>query len=159
MKMLMSTINTAASPLLPPVRTGGPYQKEADYNNGPNLVGMQALPCNVRRGKLQIGKSQNRSRHIRCDAALNATCAAALTQTVTRESQTVTLTPGKAKTPQLDDNGPGLPPYRDDGNGGNGGGGGGKFSGGLVLLGILGVLDILKEMENEWRRKDDDRRS
>lgn len=150
----MSTSNTAASPLLPAVRRRGRYEKEADYT-GPNLVCMQALPCNIRRGKLRIGRSQTLSCHIRCAAALNATCAAALTQTVTRESQTVTLTPGKAKTPQLDDNGPGLPPYRDDGNGGNGGGGSGKFSGGLVLLGILGVLDVLKEVENEWRRKGD----
>lgn len=62
------------------------------------------------------------------------------------------------KTPQLDDSGPGLPPFSDDGNGG-GGGGGGKFSGGIVLLGILGVLDVLKDIENEWRRKDDNRRS
>ena len=59
----------------------------------------------------------------------------------------------KVKSPKLDDNGPGLPPHDDDGNGGNGGGGGGKFSGGLALLGILGILDILKDIESEWQRK------
>lgn len=60
----------------------------------------------------------------------------------------------KIKSPRLDDNGPGWPPRDDDGNGGNGGGGGGKWSGGLTLLGILGILDILKDIETEWRRKD-----
>jgi len=59
---------------------------------------------------------------------------------------------------RLDDNGPGLPPRDDDGNGGNGGGGGGNFSGGLVLLGILGVLDILKDIESEIQRKVKDSR-
>lgn len=62
--------------------------------------------------------------------------------------------PGKAKTPRLDDSGPGLPPRNDDGNGGNGGGGG-NYSGGLALLGILGILDVLKDIENDWQRKDD----
>ncbi|KAI9124535.1 hypothetical protein K1719_004457 [Acacia pycnantha] len=153
--MLMATSNTTASLLLPPsVRIGGQQQNKA--HTGPNQVCMQALPSNIRRGKLRTDKSQTQSRHIRCAAALNATCAAAQTQTVARESQRATLLPGKAKTPQLDDSGPGLPPYRDDGNGGNGGGGGGNFSGGLVLLGILGVLDVLKDIEKEWRGKDDD---
>lgn len=63
----------------------------------------------------------------------------------------------KVKNPRLDDNGPGLPPRDDDGNGGNGGGGGGNFSGGLALLGILGVLDILKDIEGELQRKVKDR--
>jgi len=58
----------------------------------------------------------------------------------------------KVKSPKLDNNGPGLPPRDDDGNGGNGGGGG-KFSGGLPLLGILGVLDILKDIEKQWQSK------
>lgn len=60
----------------------------------------------------------------------------------------------KVNSPKLADNGPGLPPRDDDGNGGNGGGGGGKFSGGLTLLGILGILDILKDIETELQRKD-----
>ena len=51
-----------------------------------------------------------------------------------------------------------MPPRDDDGNGGNGGGGGGNFSGGLVLLGILGVLDILKDIESEIQQKVKDSR-
>ncbi|OIW07627.1 hypothetical protein TanjilG_16608 [Lupinus angustifolius] len=61
--------------------------------------------------------------------------------------------PHKVKSPKLDDNGPGFPPRDDDGNGGNGGGGGGNWSGGLALLGILGGLDILKDIEIEWLKK------
>ncbi|KAF7820150.1 protein YELLOW LEAF 1, choloroplastic-like [Senna tora] len=153
--MQTSTSNVATSPLLPSVRRSQ-YQAETEHT-GPNVVHMQPLPCNMRRGKLRIAKSQTQSRRIRCSAALNASCASGQTQTITRESRTATLTPGKAKTPQLDDNGPGLPPRMDDGNGGNGGGGN-NFSGGSILLGILGILDVLKEIENQWRHKDDDRR-
>lgn len=58
----------------------------------------------------------------------------------------------KVKSPKLDNNGPGLPPYDGDGHGGNGGGGG-NFSVGLILLGILGVLDVLKDIEKQWQRK------
>ncbi|PNX57900.1 hypothetical protein L195_g050638 [Trifolium pratense] len=59
----------------------------------------------------------------------------------------------KVRSPRLDDNGPGLPPRKDDGNGGNGGGGGGNFSAGLILLGILGILDMLKDIEGEVQNK------
>lgn len=48
-----------------------------------------------------------------CFAALNARCAAEQTQTVTREAPTITVLPGKEKSPQLDDGDSGFPP-RDD---------------------------------------------
>ncbi|KAG1364298.1 putative Vacuolar protein sorting-associated protein 32 [Cocos nucifera] len=52
--------------------------------------------------------------------------AAEQTQTVTRQSSTITIAPiqGKEKSPELDDGGTGFPP-RDDDDGGGGGGGGG----------------------------------
>ncbi|WVY95595.1 hypothetical protein V8G54_027746 [Vigna mungo] len=81
-----------------------------------------------------------------------AAAAASASQTLTRNTRSMTITPDKVKSPKLDNNGPGLPPRDDDGNGGNGGGGG-KFSGGLHLLGILGVLDILKDIEKQWQKK------
>ncbi|GFQ08678.1 hypothetical protein PHJA_003011800, partial [Phtheirospermum japonicum] len=56
-----------------------------------------------------------------CTSTLNATCAAEQTQTVTRQSSTITVAPiqGKEKSPDLDDGGAGFPP-RDDGDGGGG---------------------------------------
>ncbi|KAK2428062.1 hypothetical protein P8452_42222 [Trifolium repens] len=141
-----------SSPLLLPVRINQP-QGCVKYSR-PNIVRMQRLPYNIRKGELQIATSRSSSSRFRCAAALNATCAAAgATQTVTRNARTMTVTPDKVRNPRLDDNGPGLPPRDDDGNGGNGGGGGGNFSGGLLLLGILGVLDILKDIEGELQNK------
>ncbi|XP_061339579.1 protein YELLOW LEAF 1, choloroplastic-like [Gastrolobium bilobum] len=142
------------SPLLLPVSCKRSQSQAHVKHNGPNIVGMQPLPYNVRKGELQIAIFQRPSPRIRCAAALNATCTAAgATQTVARNARTITVIPDKVKSPKIDDNGPGFPPRDDDGNGGNGGGGG-KWSGGLVLLGILGVLDILKDIEGEWQRKD-----
>ncbi|RDY05994.1 hypothetical protein CR513_10084, partial [Mucuna pruriens] len=117
-----------------------------------NIVGIKPLPYNIRKGELKIATLQSPSSHIRCAAALNTTCAAAstATQTQTRNARSMTITPDKVRSPKLDNNGPGLPPRDDDGNGGNGGGGG-KWSGGLPLLGILGVLDVLKDIEKEWQ--------
>ncbi|BAT96214.1 hypothetical protein LR48_Vigan02g052600 [Vigna angularis] len=147
---MASSVGT--SPLL--FLVGIRSQPEADVKrNGPNIVGLKPLPYNIRKGELKTATLQSSS-YTRRAAALNTKSAAAASasQTLTRNARTMTITPDKVKSPKLDNNGPGLPPRDDDGNGGNGGGGG-KFSGGLHLLGILGVLDILKDIEKQWQRK------
>lgn len=149
------------SPLLipPPVSSTRQTQAHLKYSR-PDIVAMRRLPYNIKIGQLQTSAFQSISPRLKCDSARNVACAAAAaaaaTQTVTRDARTITVTPDKKI--RLDDNGPGLPPRDDDGNGGNGGGGGGNFSGGLVLLGILGVLDILKDIEGEIQRKVKDTR-
>ncbi|CAN8275655.1 unnamed protein product [Cochlearia groenlandica] len=72
------------------------------------------------------------------------------TQTITRESPTITQAPvhSKEKSPSLDDGGDGFPP-RDDGDGGGGGGGGGNWSGGFFFFGFLALLGLLKDKEGE----------
>ncbi|XP_004489772.1 uncharacterized protein [Cicer arietinum] len=149
---MQSSVGT--SPLLLSASSTGRTQACVKHSR-PNIVGMQPLPYNIGKGKLRTAAFQSSSPRIICNAALNVKCSAAgatATQTVTRNARTITL--DKVKSPMLDNNGPGLPPRDDDGNGGNGGGGGGNFSGGLALLGILGVLDILKDIESEFQRKD-----
>ncbi|TKY53502.1 hypothetical protein E2542_SST25035 [Spatholobus suberectus] len=146
------------SPLFLPVGIESRSQAHLGHAK-PNIVGMKPLPYNIRKGDRKMAMLQSPSSHIRCAAALNTKCAAAAAtatasaaQVLTRKARSMTITPEKVKSPKLDNNGPGLPPYDDDGNGGNGGGGG-KWSGGLPLLGILGILDILKDIEKEWQRK------
>ncbi|XP_076904972.1 uncharacterized protein LOC143560579 [Bidens hawaiensis] len=92
-----------------------------------------------------------------CAAALNARMGAEQTQTVTRQSSTITIAPvqGKEKSPDLDDGGPGLPPRDDDGGGGGGGGGGGWSSGGFFFFGFLAFLGFLKDQEKEGGYGDD----
>ncbi|KAI3496723.1 hypothetical protein L1887_39096 [Cichorium endivia] len=87
-----------------------------------------------------------------CASALNARCGAEQTQTVTRQSSTITIAPvqGKEKSPDLDDGGTGFPPRDDDGGGGGGGGGGG-WSGGFFFFGFLAFLGFLKDQEKEDR--------
>ncbi|CAA6669916.1 unnamed protein product [Spirodela intermedia] len=93
-------------------------------------------------------------------AALNARCAAEQTQTVTRQSSTITIAPiqGKEKSPELDDGGSGFPPRDDDDGGGGGGGGGPGWSGGFFFFGFLAFLGFLQDKEREGdyrdRRKD-----
>ena len=79
------------------------------------------------------------------------------TQTVTRQSSTITIAPiqGKEKSPDLDDGGTGLPPRDDDGGGGGGGGGGGWSSGGFFFFGFLAFLGFLKDQEKEGTYRDD----
>ncbi|XP_073130703.1 uncharacterized protein [Henckelia pumila] len=97
-----------------------------------------------------------------CAASLNATCAAEQTQTVTRQSSTITVAPfqWKEKSRELDDGGTGLPPLDDDGGvgdrgggdddgGGGGSGGGGHWSGGFFLFAFLAFLGFLKDQESE----------
>ncbi|CAL1384985.1 unnamed protein product [Linum trigynum] len=86
-----------------------------------------------------------------CSIALNARCSASgQTQTVLKQSPTITQAPVRepTKTPEIDDGGPGLPPG-DDGGGGGGGGGGGNWSGGFFLFGFLAFLGFLKDKEGE----------
>ncbi|XP_008806066.1 protein YELLOW LEAF 1, choloroplastic-like [Phoenix dactylifera] len=85
-----------------------------------------------------------------CAAALNASCAAAQTQTVQRQSSTITVNPikGKEKLPKLDDGGIGFPP-RNDGGGGGGGGGGHEWSGGFYFFAFLVFLGYLKDLESK----------
>ncbi|XP_073002677.1 uncharacterized protein [Typha latifolia] len=95
-----------------------------------------------------------------CAAASSARCAAEQTQTVTRQSSTITIAPveGKEKSPELDDGGSGFPP-RDDGDGGGGGGGGGHhWSGGFFFFGLLAFLGFLKDQESEGPYRDNRRR-
>ncbi|CAK9163495.1 unnamed protein product [Ilex paraguariensis] len=113
-----------------------------------------------------------------CAAALNARCGAEQTQTVTRQSSTITVAPiqgalfllllltrvtslvlrlksvGKEKSPELDDGGTGFPPRDDDGGGGGGGGGGG-WSGGFFFFGFLAFLGFLKDQESEGPYRDE----
>ncbi|KAI3828371.1 hypothetical protein L1987_02472 [Smallanthus sonchifolius] len=100
--------------------------------------------------------SRNSAAFIRA-AALNARMGAEQTQTVTRQSSTITIAPiqGKEKSPDLDDGGNGLPPRDDDGGGGGGGGGGGWSSGGFFFFGFLAFLGFLKDQEKEGTYRDD----
>ncbi|EPS72424.1 hypothetical protein M569_02346, partial [Genlisea aurea] len=81
---------------------------------------------------------------------LNARCGAEQTQTVTRQSSTITVAPvqGKEKSPELDDGGAGFPPRDDGDGGGGGGGGGGHWSGGFFFFGFLAFLGFLKDRES-----------
>ncbi|PIA56601.1 hypothetical protein AQUCO_00700742v1 [Aquilegia coerulea] len=94
-------------------------------------------------------------------AARNVRCSAAeQTQTVTRESSTITIAPvqGKEKSPDLDDGGDGFPPRDDGDGGGGGGGGGGNWSGGFFFFGFLALLGLFKDQETEGSYKSDRRR-
>ncbi|KAD4178821.1 hypothetical protein E3N88_27412 [Mikania micrantha] len=106
-------------------------------------------------GQIQI--SLKKSAAFICAAALNARMGAEQTQTVTRQSSTITIAPvqGKEKSPDLDDGGTGLPPRDDDGGGGGGGGGGGWSSGGFFFFGFLAFLGFLKDQEKEGTYRDD----
>ncbi|KAL3514672.1 hypothetical protein ACH5RR_027389 [Cinchona calisaya] len=95
-----------------------------------------------------------------CSASLNARCAEGQTQTVTRQSSTITVAPvqGKEKSPELDDGGTGFPPRDDGDGGGGGGGGGGNWSGGFFFFGFLAFLGFLKDQESEGPYRNERRR-
>ncbi|CAA3032860.1 class E basic helix-loop-helix 22-like [Olea europaea subsp. europaea] len=119
---------------------------------------LQLHPFERRRNTLQAFRVQLAS--ITCSAALNATCAAEQTQTVTRQSSTITVAPiqGKEKSPELDDGGTGFPPRDDGDGGGGGGGGGGHWSGGFFFFGFLAFLGFLKDQESEGPYREERRR-
>ena len=125
----------------------------------PSPVGLcsQTLSFDRRRHITHAGRIQSAS--VVCAAALNARCGAEQTQTVTRESSTITIAPvqGKEKSPDLDDGGTGFPPG-DDGGGGGGGGGGGNWSGGFFFFGFLAFLGFLKDQESEGPYRENRRR-
>nr|XP_019070855.1 uncharacterized protein LOC101257880 isoform X1 [Solanum lycopersicum] len=151
MSLTASTIMSVTT--LPIVRAGDQCQKQFK----PIVlhpVGMQ-LQLNDNRKSLRCSV-QERHASIICAAALNARCAEGQTQTVTRESSTITVAPvqGKEKSPDLDDGGTGFPPRDDDG----GGGGGGHWKGGFFFFGFLAFLGLLKDQEEEGPYRDQRRR-
>ncbi|URD73402.1 hypothetical protein MUK42_37258 [Musa troglodytarum] len=122
------------------------------------------LPCTKYRpfqhAQTKMGARRLRSGALICAAALSARCAAEQTQTVTRQSSTITIAPiqGKEKSPELDDGGTGFPPRDDDGGGGGGGGGGGHWSGGFFFFGLLAFLGLMKDQESEGPYQNNKRR-
>ncbi|KAH6768088.1 embryo defective 1303 [Perilla frutescens var. frutescens] len=114
----------------------------------------------LERNKTITHSSRVKRASVICAAALNATCAAEQTQTVTRQSSTITVAPiqGKEKSPELDDGGSGFPPRDDGDGGGGGGGGGGHWSGGFFFFGFLALLGLLKDQESEGPYRDERRR-
>ncbi|XP_064992634.1 protein YELLOW LEAF 1, choloroplastic-like isoform X1 [Musa acuminata AAA Group] len=128
-----------------------------------------SLPCTkyqpFQHAQTKLGARRLRSGTLICAAALcillqSARCAAEQTQTVTRQSSTITIAPiqGKEKSPELDDGGTGFPPRDDDGGGGGGGGGGGHWSGGFFFFGLLAFLGLMKDQESEGPYQNNKRR-
>ncbi|KAL9159935.1 hypothetical protein ABFS82_08G167100 [Erythranthe guttata] len=160
--MSLSTV-TVASPVTPlfTIPSRDPCYK-LKKNVWSNQVKVKPLCVQLkpfeRRGLTPSYRAKHAS--LICAAALNATCAAEQTQTVTRQSSTITVAPiqGKEKSPDLDDGGSGLPPRDDDGGGGGGGGGGGHWSGGFFFFGFLAFLGFLKDQESGDSYGDERRR-
>ncbi|KAL3637556.1 hypothetical protein CASFOL_018724 [Castilleja foliolosa] len=149
----MSLSTTIASPVTLPhlVRSENQYFKIKNSIRS-SQVGIKPLR--------QTCASRARHASLICAVALNATCAAEQTQTVTRQSSTITVAPiqGKEKSPDLDDGGAGFPPRDDGDGGGGGGGGGGHWSGGFFFFGFLAFLGLLKDQESEGPYRDERRR-
>ncbi|KAL5714034.1 hypothetical protein ACHQM5_016050 [Ranunculus cassubicifolius] len=127
---------------------------------GSRLVG-PSIRAQFFQGKTFVtASSRIQARSVLCAAALNARCGAEQTQTVTRESSTITIAPisGKEKSPDLDDGGDGFPPRDDGDGGGGGGGGGGNWSGGFFFFGFLAFLGFLKDQESEGPYRNERRR-
>ncbi|KAK1291809.1 hypothetical protein QJS10_CPB17g00466 [Acorus calamus] len=119
------------------------------------------LPCLKTRSIGQQNGLLARQVHLRtvtCSAALAARCSAEQTQTIERQSTTITVAPIQGKSPELDDGGSGFPPRDDDDGGGGGGGGGGNWSGGFWFFGFLALLGLLKDKESEAPSYRSDRR-
>ncbi|KAK6920050.1 hypothetical protein RJ641_015954, partial [Dillenia turbinata] len=134
-------------------------------------VGTRVMLC--RSGPLGLGSEfpppvkvkgiihpRRKSASVICAAALNARCGAEQTQTVERQSSTITIAPikGEEKSPELDDGGTGFPPRDDGDGGGGGGGGGGGWTGGFFFFGFLAFLGFLKDQESEGPYRDSRRR-
>uniref|UniRef100_A0A6V7QWP1 Protein YELLOW LEAF 1, choloroplastic-like n=1 Tax=Ananas comosus var. bracteatus TaxID=296719 RepID=A0A6V7QWP1_ANACO len=120
-----------------------------------------AIPCRkcqpFPKRQVSLRATSLRANAMICTAVMNARCAAEQTQTVTRQSSTITIAPiqGKEKSPELDDGGSGFPPRDDDDGGGGGGGGGGyPWSGGFFFFGFLAFLGLLKDQESEGPYRD-----
>ncbi|KAL3360497.1 hypothetical protein AABB24_013759 [Solanum stoloniferum] len=160
--MSLTASTTMSVTTLPIVRAGDQCRKQfkpiVSVPAGLHPVGMH-LQLNNNRRSLRCPVQERRASII-CAAALNARCAEGQTQTVTRESSTITVAPvqGKEKSPDLDDGGTGFPPRDDDGGGGGGGGGGGHWKGGFFFFGFLAFLGLLKDQEEEGPYRDQRRR-
>ncbi|KAK6154497.1 hypothetical protein DH2020_008745 [Rehmannia glutinosa] len=159
----MALSATIASPigLLPVVRSVDQCLK-LKKNVRSNPVGLKPLRVQFQPFQRRSVTHAFRVKHapVICGAALNATCAAEQTQTVTRQSSTITVAPiqGKEKSPELDDGGSGFPPRDDGDGGGGGGGGGGHWSGGFFFFGFLAFLGFLKDQESEGPYRNERRR-
>ncbi|KAJ8620167.1 hypothetical protein MRB53_028696 [Persea americana] len=127
-------------------------------NSSLSIPGLHSQPFQY--GRSISDPHRRTSAAVICNAALNARCGAEQTQTVTRQSSTITVAPvqGKEKSPELDDGGTGFPPRDDDGGGGGGGGGGPGWSGGFFFFGLLAFLGFLKDKESEGPYSDNRRR-
>ncbi|KAJ3688681.1 hypothetical protein LUZ61_017845 [Rhynchospora tenuis] len=136
------TVSSRCSP-------GGPKHISRCQNAGPSK------PFHARQTSLQSRRRLNNA--FICASALGAKCAAEQTQTVTRQSSTITIAPiqGKEKSPDLDDGGSGFPPRDDDDGGGGGGGGGPNWSGGFFFFGFLAFLGLLRDNESDNSYSDD----
>lgn len=149
---MLGTSAVASLPKLPPVRRGGHCVEENGVSTSKFPRGIQTVnnsrSFSCTQFPLGRGTHSTQAATIICAAALNARCSAEQTQTVLRESPTITHLPGKEKSPQIDDGGSGFPP-RDDDDGGGGGGGGGNWSGGFFFFGFLAFLGFLKDKESE----------
>ncbi|XAR56817.1 hypothetical protein NMG60_11037433 [Bertholletia excelsa] len=154
--------STVASPVtIPSAKSESPCRRltmSACTPLGFRPLGLQTQPLD-KRTTLRCAV-QMRSTSTICSAVLNATCAAEQTQTVTRQSSTITIAPmqGKEKSPELDDGGSGFPPRDDGDGGGGGGGGGGGWTGGFFFFGFLAFLGFLKDQEGEGPYQDARRR-
>ncbi|XP_010460842.1 PREDICTED: uncharacterized protein LOC104741647 [Camelina sativa] len=145
---------------LPPPRLNHFSSNGNFHRRYPTTVSMQRQPWSQRkfpsvhavgtRAVQPVVVSKKKRSVFICNSALNSKCSQGQTQTVTRQSPTITQAPthGKEKSPKLDDGGNGFPP-RDDGGGGGGGGGGGSSSGGFFLFGFLLFMGYLKDLEGE----------
>ena len=89
------------SSLVVPGPAGYRSQGEVQVNNArPNILQMQPLPYNIRKGELQTANFRSRSSRVKCSAVLDARCAAAsATQTLVRRSRTTTISPGNYFSP------------------------------------------------------------
>ncbi|KAL6543063.1 hypothetical protein OROHE_010583 [Orobanche hederae] len=142
----MSLSATISSPIVlrPEVRSEDRYFK-LRKNVPSNPVGLKPLCV-----QFPFVRSITHAIRVKHASVICAAMSATQTETVTRQSSTITAAPihGKEKSPELDDGGAGLPP-RDDGGGGGGGGGGGHWSGGFFLFGFLALLGLIRDEEGE----------
>ncbi|XP_057431498.1 protein YELLOW LEAF 1, choloroplastic-like [Lotus japonicus] len=161
---MLATSAVASLPKLPPVRRGGHCSEENVATTPKPTRGLQMVNNSVSLSctRLPFGPRTHSTQRaaIICAAALNARCGAEQTQTVIRQSPTITHLPGKEqeKSPDLDDGDSGFPPRDDDDGGGGGGGGGGNWSGGFFFFGFLAFLGFLKDKESEDPYGDNRRR-
>ncbi|XP_042005003.1 protein YELLOW LEAF 1, choloroplastic-like [Salvia splendens] len=159
----MSLIATVSSPITSPclVQSQDRYLKPQKNVQAPVRVKPLCLQFHsLERQRIITHSSRIKRASVICAAALSATCASEQTQTVTRQSSTITVAPiqGKEKSPDLDDGGDGFPPRDDGDGGGGGGGGGGNWSGGFFFFGFLAFLGFLKDQESEGTYRDERRR-